>query len=383
VVGLNGSEIPTQLPAELVPPSARDLDSSVDFVKRVLENESRSRSPSSLDAPVSKLKARSFNSTSSSGAGGRQDATVYKHMDYEPAGGFYTPASRRVDRDTVRSRNDEDSPAADLMDMKRQLENTAKMLDRAAEADASRTAEDEALDHEMQDLKYHVNKVQEDLEYVSRGPRTFGKDEERRKLERQLVDLMHKRLPELERKIEDRERRREREKREWEDARNKRNERHGRYDDRDDRYSTSTSSRQYRRERDDEDPGYSRGSYGRNDLQESSRRDRSRDRDYERPRTPPASRSPPAPPPAVPSTLPPPPSPRPNASPAPNTKKMTTEERQAFLRAEAKRRIDARTQALGLSPAVSSPSLDTTVEERLAQERKEAEEKARQAEQQA
>ena len=194
---------------------------------------------------------------------------------------------------------------------------------------------------------------------------------------------MHKRLPELERKIEDRERRREREKREWEDARNKRNERHGRYDDRDDRYSTSTSSRQYRRERDDEDPGYSRGSYGRNDLQESSRRDRSRDREYERPRTPPASRSPPAPPPAVPSTLPPPPSPRPNASPAPNTKKMTTEERQAFLRAEAKRRIDARTQALGLSPAVSSPSLDTTVEERLAQERKEAEEKARQAEQQA
>jgi hypothetical protein len=380
-VGLNGSEIPAQLPPELVPPSARDLDNSVDFLKRILENESRSRSPSSLDAPVSKLKGRSFNSTSAPGAGGRQDATVYKHEDYEPAGGFYTPASRRVDRDTVRSRNDEDSPAADLLDMKRQLENTAKMLDRAAEADASRTAEDEALDREMQDLRYRVNRVQEDLEYVSRGPRTAGKEEERRRLDRELLELMHKRLPEIERKIEDRERRREREKRQWEDARNKRNERHGRYDDRDDRYSTSVSSGQYSRERDD-DRRYPRGPYSGDDRDGSFRRDRSRDGDYDRPRTPPA-RSPVPPPPPAASNLQPTASPRPTVSPAPNTKNMTPEERQAYLRAEAKRRIDARTQALGLTASVPSPVLDTTVEERLAREKKEAEEKARQAEKEA
>jgi actin cytoskeleton-regulatory complex protein PAN1 len=43
--------------------------------------------------------------------------------------------------------------------MKRQLENTAMMLDCAAEVDASRTAEDEALDHELDDLKYQVKRV--------------------------------------------------------------------------------------------------------------------------------------------------------------------------------------------------------------------------------
>ena len=374
--GLNGAEIPKQLPAELVPPSARDLDSSVDFVKRVLENESRSRSPSNMDAPISRLKERSFAGGTAAGAGGRQDATVYRHTDVEPAGGFYTPASRRVDRDSVRSRNEEDSPAADLQDMKRQLENTAKMLDRAAAADASRTAEDEALDREMQDLRYRVNRVQEDLEYVSRGSRTTARDEERRRLERELVDLIHQRVPEVERKIQDRERRREREKRQWEDARNKRNERHGRFDDRDDRYSSPSS--EYNRNRDDRDQGYSLGSYGRNDRPGSPRRD------YDRPRSPPRTRSPapapaPAPPPPA-STLPPPAPSRPTPSPAPNTKNMTPEERQAYFRAEAKRRIDARTAALGLTTSVSASSLDTTVEERLAQEKKEAEEKARQAE---
>jgi len=210
---LNGNEVPDILPPELVPPSHRDLDESVDFIKGILKNDARDRSPAAFDpsAPQSKLKERSFNSTSAPGAGGRQDATVYKYTDESPPGGFYRPRSRHVDRSTIRTSNN-DSPSADLDDMKRQLENTAKMLDRTAAESASRTAEDDALDREMEDVRYRVKRIQEDLDYVSRGPRSTAKDDERRRLERELLGLMHERLPELERKIKDREERKKREK---------------------------------------------------------------------------------------------------------------------------------------------------------------------------
>jgi hypothetical protein len=73
---LNGNDIPDELPAELVPPSHRDLDTSVNFVKNLLQNEpARARSPAGLDAPVSRLPNRSLHTSSAPGAGGRQDAT--------------------------------------------------------------------------------------------------------------------------------------------------------------------------------------------------------------------------------------------------------------------------------------------------------------------
>ena len=62
---------------------------------------------------------------------------------------------------------------------------------------------------------------------------------------------------------------------------------------------------------------------------------------------------------------------------------MTPEERQAFARAEAQRRIEARKAALGLVATPSPAPIDTTVEDRLQQEKKEAEEKARAAEKEA
>ena len=351
-------------------------------MKDILKHDVRSRSPSSLDS-VSRLKDHSFNRSSPSLNSGR-DATIYKHSDAEPPGGFYQPRSRHVNRDNVRSRTDDDSPAADLSDMKRQLENTAMMLDRAAEVDASRTAEDEALDRELDDLKYRVKRVQEDLDYVSRGPRTSRKDEEKRKLERELLQLLHERVPEVERKIKARDERKEREKRQWQRDRDRANERFGKYDDKEDRYS----SRRY----DDDDRSYSRGSYDRSNKEYdrgSYRRDRSRsrDRDYDRRSPPPVARSPPPPPP--PSTPPasssrPAPAPaKPTASPSPQTKNMTPEERQAFARAEAKRRIEARMAALGVTAPSSSPGLDSSVEDRLQQEKKEAEEKVKAAEKQA
>ncbi|KAK2460698.1 hypothetical protein APHAL10511_007168 [Amanita phalloides] len=377
---LNGMPIPDLLPPELIPPSARDLDSSVNMVKDLLKYESRSRSPSGLDTPVSRLKNRSFNSTSPSFETGR-DATIYKHDDSEPPGGFYQPRSRHINRDDVRSRN-EQGVSADLTEMKRKLTNAASMFDRAAEAEAARTAEDEELEKEMDDLKYRVERVSDDLQYVSRGPRSITKDEEKRRLERELLSLMHDRIPELERRIKARDEKRERDKRQWARDRDRTNERFGRYDPKDDSFSSRRHDgldRPYSRggyDKDDRDDKYARDYDKRDDDRTPSRRDRSRSNERERelPRT---VRSPPIVP-ASSSREPPTTAlPKPSPSPAP-PKSMTPGERQA----EVQRRIQARMAALGITSQTTT-SLDTSVEERLQQEKKEAEEKALAAEKQA
>ena len=88
---MNGNEIPDVLPQELVPPSHRDLESSVDVLKDILKHDTRARSPAGFDSgPASRMRERSFYNNAA-GAGGRQDATVYKHNDEASAGGFYQP----------------------------------------------------------------------------------------------------------------------------------------------------------------------------------------------------------------------------------------------------------------------------------------------------
>ena len=425
-VGLNGKPIPDQLPSELIPPSSRDLDDSVDLVKDLLKHETRSRSPLNVDAPISRLKNRSFN-TSSPSLDTNRDATIYKHTD-EPPGGFYKPRSRHVDRDAVRSRDNDDSPVADLSDMKRQLANTTHMLERTAQAEASRSKEDEELDQEMNDLRYRVKRVQDDLDYNARPPRTSSKEEERQRLERELLSLMHERIPEVERRTKVREERKEKEKRQW--AR-----------DRDDRRRYDDSSRNDRRDRsyvrgsddrDDWDRPYSRGAYDRDRDRNLYRRELSpdggrgydyerprsstgrsspppssvRDRDYERPRSSAGRSSPPvapssvrdrdyerprssaghsAPPQLASSSVRDTPSvpQHPKSALSRPLKNMTAAERQAFIKAEGQRLTQARMAALGITAPASSPVLDTSIGDRLQQEKEEAEAKVKAAEQQA
>lgn len=403
--GLNGSEIPEQLPPELVPPSQKDLDSSVDFVKDLLSKDTRPAG-GPLDS-TSRLPTRSFNGNASDAANSRKDGTIYKYNEEEFSG--YKPSNRHLDRRTVRTGNE--SPSSDLSEMRRQLENASKLLDKASAESASRTAEDDALDKEMEDLKYRVRRVQDDLDYVSRGPKSFSKDEERRKLERDLLHLMHTRLPELEKKIEERDRRKAREKEDWARNRDRANEKYSRFED------GGYSSRRDRQHDEDYSRGYLRGTFNSDSRRPSSRnndrdydyrdRDRDRDRDYDRgssyrdrdrgydrdrererdrsldrtrDRSPPPRSPPPAPPAASSNTARPAP-PAPSASPLP-TKNMTAEERRIYYQEEASRRVEARKRALGVATPGPSPTpvIDSSVQDRIATERKEAEEKAKKAE---
>ena len=387
--GLNGNEIPEQLPEELVPASARDLNQSVDFLKDILKNETRTRSPGGFDDPISKLPTRSFHADTARGAGGRQDATVYKHDDeYTPPGGVYQPRSRHIDRDTVRTRSDD--PTDDLSVMKRQLENTAKMLDRSNEENAARTREDDELEREMSDLRYRIKRLQDDLDYVSRGPKSHAKDEQRRELERELLHLMHEKLPDLEKRIEENQARKDKEKREQMRDRDRRNDRFGRFSDRDDEHSRrygdddryrSSYGRDRSRDRDRPRDAYDRRDYDRGDRDRDRDRSRDddRDRDYRRP-SPQKARTPPPPPNPPSNSVSQPPAPPPPSSTPTNMTKMTKEERQAYIKAEAQRQIQERMKALGITTSASNATIDTSVADRLAQEKKEAEEKVKAAE---
>ncbi|KAI6142281.1 hypothetical protein EDD17DRAFT_253805 [Pisolithus thermaeus] len=394
---LNGSEIPDELPPELVPPSSRDLDTSVNFLKDILKNDTRAKSPSALDTPVSRLKERSFTSPSTTltQQGGRQDATVYRHEDVPPPGGFYQSSVRHIDRNAVRSQSDDANPAtSDIASLKRQLLNTQQMLDDKLSSER----ESDQLDRDLEDLRYRIKRLQEDLEYVSRGPRTTTKDEERRRLERELLRLMHEEVPELERKAEEREARREREKRKWANERDKRNERFGRFaGEEGGRYSPASESRYVS----ENDRPYSRSGskyerderdyYDRDGEKSYTSGEGGRQYDRENVGVRSAARSPPAATPSIPSVTrvnsPPAVAPSKSRSPAPQLKNMTPEQRKVFIQAEAKRRLEERMQALGVSTptptAAVSPTLDTSVEDRLEKEKREAEEKAREAERQA
>ncbi|KAH7317531.1 hypothetical protein B0J17DRAFT_724373 [Rhizoctonia solani] len=384
---LNGNDIPDVLPPELVPASARDLGDQVGFLKDLLKNDTHTRSTNA--SPASRAPQRSFHETAPSD---RKDGTVYRHDDTDVKG--YKSAARHIDRSRVRF--GEDSPSSDLADMKRQLENASKALDKAA----ARDQYDDDLDQEMDELKSEIRRVQDDLDYVSRGPRSASKDEERRRLERKLLALMHERIPEVERKIEDRDRRRRDDDRDWARDRDRRNQ-GGSYRDRDrgDDYDRDRDRDRYDRERERE-VGYLRGTYDRDrprsrgyeDERPRSRnyddRDRpySRNRDRERsPSPPPRKARTPAPPPTGPSadSAPPPPPPAAPATPTPHGE--TREERAARLKAETQAKIQARMRQLGVAGYSGSkePAGPSAVEERLEAERKEAEEKAKAAEKEA
>lgn len=337
-----------------------------------------------------------YGSTTPVPAAQSKDATMYKHDDSRSS--TYKPSGRHLDRKSVRYAGEDSS--ADIGDIRRQLQNTSALLDRSNEESMRKSSEDEELEQEVDDLKYKVKRIQEDIEYVSKGRRSQEKDEERRKLERELLYLMHEKLPELERRQQQREDERRMEERAGVRARDKRNDTHGRFgrdereDDRDRLRGTYDRERDRDRDRSkDRDRGYGgrRDSrdrdYDRYDSRDRSReRERDRDRDY-RPRSPPNVRSPPpAPPPAPSFTIsappPAPPVPTSQAAAAPTTKNMTPEERTAFIRKQAQQRIQDRLKALGVESApTEQPAVDKSVEERLEREKEEAAEKAKKAEQ--
>jgi hypothetical protein len=393
LTGLNGNPIPSVLPPELAPPSSRDLNDSVGFVKNLLKHDSNARSTSTdYDNPnnPSYAKQRSLHESGQSNKPAHKDATIYRHNDEEESATTYKSSSRHLDRDSVRS-SGKNSAADDLDDVKKSLRSGQNLLQSARERDD----EKDDLVEEVRDLKRRIERVNDDLEYNLRstGRRTAGKEDERRKLERELLRLEHEDLPRLVRRLEEKERDGKRDKAKFVLERDQRNDDRGKYDDRrsSDRYASSSSRDNTGRssrgdDRDNEDEDYRRSRRG--DDRDQDRRDYDYDRPSSRQRAPssppPAeARAPPPPPPAAPSIKAPPPPPvvsapstiSASASPSISTANMSPAERSAYRRAEAERRIQERARALGLGSSSGSTTpvpVDSTIVDRLEADKKEA-----------
>lgn len=332
---LNGNEIPQELPTELIPSSSRDLSESVDFLKDLLKQDTSVRNATALNLaePGSNKDAKYAESRSfyknpvERDTNRPSDAVAYKHRESDSAG--YRSRSRYLDRREVQF--DGQSAAEDLGEMKRQLEKTQRMLERTD----LNEEEDHDLQNEMEDVRYAIRRLQDDIEYYNRreGPHA---GEQRRKAERTLMQLLHERLPQLERRL-------------------------------DKRHAMDNSK----------------------ELEESRQRDARNNDKYSHllerspsaPRTPTAgaSRSEPSeaatPATSLPST------PSITAFSAP---KLSGAEREAWIRSEAQRRVQERMRMLGVAGTVEkTPSVDVSVEQRLATEKSEAEARTLQAEQEA
>ncbi|TKA51640.1 hypothetical protein B0A53_05517 [Rhodotorula sp. CCFEE 5036] len=405
---LNGNPIPATLPAEMAPPSARDLEDSANFLTSLLKNDTNRRATNQTDladGPQSRAKLRSFNDSSAPGAGTRKDATVYRNDD--DATPVYKSSSRHLNRDDVRpSRQGSgaDSPSTELDDVKRRLKEAQREAERGREEDD----EEEDLKEELRRLNRKIQRVQDDLDDNRRsGRRTAAKDEERRMFERELLRLEHEDLPRLEKRIEDKEREKRLDRKKYALERDDRNATFGRYDDRSDRQRDRYERERYRsssrhrhddedddRHRDFEDDdrhgssrhGYNRGTFDRDDRRRGDDRDEMRSPPPAPPKpAPPVKSEAPRPPPPT-SAPPPVASPPPSGAPAStDLKSMSAAERQAYIRAEAQRRVQERLRALGVAAPSATPNgsgVDHTVQERLEADKAEAARKAAEADEQ-
>lgn len=373
----------------MAPPSARDLEDSANFLTSLLKNDTnrRATNQTDVDGPQSRAKLRSLHDSGPSGAS-RKDATVFRNDD--DATPVYKSSSRHLNRDDVRSRSN-DSPSSELDEAKRRLREAQREAERSREEDD----DEEDLKEELRRLTRKIQRVQDDLDDNRRsGRRTAAKDEERRMLERELLRLEHEDLPRLEKRLEDKEREKRLDRKKHAIERDERNgPASRRYEDRYDReryssrYDDDDRGYSSRRGADDgeSERGYNRGTYDREDRGGYAPSPPRR-------QSPPRSRTPPPPPPPAPSAAkvdappPPPPTAPPAAASAaaPDTRSMTPEQRQAFIRAEAQRRIQERLRALGVAAPSAAPAngVDTSVQDRLEAEKLEAARKAAEADEQ-
>ncbi|KAG9783896.1 hypothetical protein KCU88_g2967, partial [Aureobasidium melanogenum] len=207
---LNGYPVPARLPPELIPPSTRNINESINTVKSLLSHDAEARKSSGAflqpqKTGISYLKDHSFRSASSSPGFGRKDATVFRNNDDDI--GYRSSARRRIGaggRTPSPAQSSEVSESYDDMtpDQIRKKIREKKILLEATDFEDERQAEDEdVLDRrdrrEAEDLFRQIRNVQDDID-THPNSALVGSDTgaERRALRRELQRYQD-RLPAL------------------------------------------------------------------------------------------------------------------------------------------------------------------------------------------
>ena len=208
---LNGYPVPARLPPELIPPSTRNLNSSISSMRSMLSRDAEERR-NNMDylqpqkTGVSYLKTHSFGGNSSSISPGRKDATVFKNNDDDV--GYKSSARHRLGGGgRSPSPAQTPSPASETADdlsleqLQKKIREKQVLLDAIDFQDENQASQDEALDRkdrrDAEDLYSRIRRVQEDIDVHPKANfSTSDSNVERRNMKRQLQRLQDK-LPDL------------------------------------------------------------------------------------------------------------------------------------------------------------------------------------------
>ena len=209
---LNGYPVPARLPPELIPPSTRNFNNSIDTVKSLLSQDAEARKTSGAflqpqKTGVSYLKNHSFRQESSSPAFGRKDATVFRNNDEDV--GYRSSARRRLGADgrtpsPVQSRSPVSEGSFDEMSpdqIRKKIREKKVLLDATDFQDENQANDDVVLDRrdkrEAEDLFRQTRRIQDDLDiHPNSGLRSADNGAERRSMRRELQRYQD-RLPAL------------------------------------------------------------------------------------------------------------------------------------------------------------------------------------------
>jgi hypothetical protein len=209
---LNGYPVPSRLPPELIPPSTRNFNNSIDTVKTLLSQDAEARKTSGAflqpqKTGVSYLKNHSFRTESSSPTFGRKDATVFRNNDEDV--GYRSSARRRVGADgrtpsPVQSRSPVSEASFDDMSpdqIRKKIREKKILLDATDFQDENQAGDDVVLDRrdksEAEDLFRQIRRLQDDIDtHPNSGLRSADTSAERRSMRRELQRYQD-RLPAL------------------------------------------------------------------------------------------------------------------------------------------------------------------------------------------
>jgi hypothetical protein len=209
---LNGYPVPNRLPAELIPPSTRNLNDSIGSVKSLLSRdaEERKRSGAFLQPQktgVSYLKNHSFRTSSPLSSGsGRADGTVFRNNDNDV--GYKSSARHRLGAGgRTPSPAQPSSPASDRSDemsldqIRKLIKEKQVLLDAIDFRDENQADEDDALDRrdrrDAEELYRRVRHVQEEINRHPNAFSTSGDSEADRRILRRQLQGLNDRLPDL------------------------------------------------------------------------------------------------------------------------------------------------------------------------------------------
>lgn len=198
---LNGYPIPSRLPPELVPPSTRNFNSSIDKVKGLLSQDADARKQSGAflqpqRTGVSYLKEHTFRGGSSSPGFGRKDATVFRNNDESV--GYRSSARRRIGGGGGRTPSPAASSEADSQyddltpdQIRKKIREAKVLLDATDFQDENAADDDDAMDRrdrrEAEDLFRQIRRIQDDIDtHPNAGFGGADDGAERRSMRREL-----------------------------------------------------------------------------------------------------------------------------------------------------------------------------------------------------